>query len=87
MIRLTEVKPEIENSSDVMIKEREIQTSIRVPESKYTLLEELKRIDDKSINALVVEAITLLIKNRKKEIESQLHNRTDKVTDALSKLQ
>lgn len=80
-------KSDMANQSDLMLKEREIQTSIRVPESKYTLLEELKKMDDKSINSLVVEAITIFLQSRKGDIKSQLQNRTDRVTDALSKLE
>ena len=82
---MTEVISEIAGVHE-MAKERYIQTSIRVPESKYTVLEEIKKIEDNSITALVLEGIDLVIKDRAEELEKNLDKRMDSVKKVLKEL-
>lgn len=69
-----------------MPKERNIQTSIRVPESKYEVLEEIKKLEDTSISALVLEGIDRVIADRKKELTEKMKERTDLIKKVLDGL-
>lgn len=70
----------------IMPRERTVSTSIRVPEKKYFVLEELKRIEDKPINALVVEAIDCLIAKKADILEEKMIDRTAMVKEVLDEL-
>jgi hypothetical protein len=70
----------------IMVRESTVSTSLRIPESKYITLEELKRIEDKSINSLVLEAIDLLIIEKADILEEQMQDRTIVVRDVIKKL-
>ena len=70
-----------------MTKERFVQTSIRVPESKYEILEEIKKIEDTSISALVLEGIDKIIIERKDELISRMKKRSDLIHETLDKIE
>jgi len=71
-----------------MVKKEDpyIQTSIRVPRDRYAVLEEIKGLEGTPINALVVEAIDFLIKDRYKELEENLNKKTAIVRSVLDSL-
>jgi DNA transposition AAA+ family ATPase len=69
-----------------MAKERNIQTSIRVPESKYEVLEEIKKLEDTSISALVLEGIDRVIADRKPELTEKMRERNDLIKKVLDEL-
>jgi DNA transposition AAA+ family ATPase len=69
-----------------MAKERNIQTSIRVPESKYEVLEEIKKLEDTSISALVLEGIDRVIADRKPELTEKMRERNDLIKKVLDGL-
>ncbi len=79
---------EVKNPVDIMPKkENTINTSIRVPEDKYTVLEEIKILKNKPINALVVEGIDLIIKEYKEDLRSNRDRRAGVVDKVLNELE
>ena len=82
-----EVKSTLGECVPIMAKEQYVSTSIRVPEDKYKLLEEIKKDDGTPINALVLEGIDMLLSNRKEQLKVAIKERSSTLLDALNNLE
>ena len=71
----------------IMAKEQYVSTSIRVPEDKYKLLEEIKKDDGTPINALVLEGVDMLLSSRKEQLKTAIKERSSTLLDALNNLE
>ena len=81
-----EVKSIPRERAPIMAKEQFVSTSIRVPEDKYKLLEEIKKDDGTPINALVLEGIDMLLLSRKEQLQRSIKERSSTLLDALNNL-
>jgi len=82
-----EVKSIPKECAQIMAKEQFVSTSIRVPEDKYKLLEEIKKDDGTPINALVLEGIDMLLLSRKEQLKTSIKERSSNLLDALNNLE
>lgn len=82
-----EVKSIPKECAPIMAKEQFVSTSIRVPEDKYKLLEEIKKDDGTPINALVLEGIDMLLLSRKEQLKTSIKERSSNLLDVLNNLE